>query len=62
MTFEEKIWDIIGRANEKDELASLYESERDEILLELRGLELDEEQIQAISGMNGYVAYELTEE
>ena len=40
----------------------MNEIEWDGILLELRGLELDDEQKEAVSQMDGYVAYELTEE
>jgi hypothetical protein len=60
---QDRIWEIIENAREiQGEIDEACER-RDEVLLVLRGTNLTEDQKEAISmNLDGYVAYELSEE
>jgi hypothetical protein len=59
---QDRIWTIIEMAREKQDQIYEIELDRDQILLQLRGVKLDNAQREAISDhIDGCVAYELSE-
>jgi hypothetical protein len=59
---QDRIWTIIEMAREKQDQIYEIELDRDQILLQLRGVKLDNAQREAISDyIDGCAAYELSE-
>jgi hypothetical protein len=53
------IWDIIGEAEECEQLAVHHQCEADEILEMLRGRRLNTEHKEALEQFESYIAYDL---
>lgn len=57
-----EIWELIKAASQKEEQIEILAAERDELLERLDKEDLSQEMKEAISEMDGLVAYELTDE